>query len=250
MAKDNEKKSKRSFDLSKGTKRSFDLEKKPTRSFDLSKGSDEPIAPAPSPVMPAPTSAAPVPQGPQHPSPQPPKPSPKPAAPTNVPPTANELADNGGDGGSKKMWLWIVLAIIVLAVLAYFFIPRGKTETSPIPQTVVSDSDSTAIAPEDSLRTDSTSMPVETEPAQPQNTEIEDGSAPTTSEQSSAPQPEASEANTSLPQTSAAPSGSVEEMAQQVIQGTYGNNPERRQRLGADYKQIQRRVNQLMRQQR
>ena len=37
----------------------------------------------------------------------------------------------------------------------------------------------------------------------------------------------------------------IEKMAIEVVKGNYGNNPERRNRLGADYSVIQRRVNEM-----
>ena len=44
-----------------------------------------------------------------------------------------------------------------------------------------------------------------------------------------------------------APTGSIEDLALEVIRGKYGNNPDRRRLLGSRYKEIQRRVNEMYR---
>lgn len=222
MAKDNEKKGKRQFDLEKGAKRQFDLTKKPTRSFDLSKDSDEA---ADAPITPKPKVEA------------------KASQPAN---------DGGNGGGSRKTWLWAVLALIVVAILAWLFIPKGENQPTSSPNTETVNSDSASTAPEDSMQADSSSTSEEEE--QPQATDetpsVEplqgEAGEPSTAQPSAAPTVRMS---APAPQPAAAPTGSVEETALQVIRGTYGNNPERRNRLGTDYEAVQKRVNQLMRQQ-
>ena len=45
--------------------------------------------------------------------------------------------------------------------------------------------------------------------------------------------------------SAAAVQGSVEEKAKQVIRGVFGNGPERKQALGAEYEEIQSKVNEI-----
>lgn len=239
----NNKKSSRSFDLDKKGKRSFDLEKKSTRTFDLTK--DEPEV-----------SAAPVAKSPKSckPNSQPSNPNQKDAIvvpPTPVTPSDN---DNGNEGGNKKKWLWIALAIIVIAILAYLLISKnrtGKTPTVEDSTELVSD-DITSTEPNESVTDDS----AEVISNQGEISSMEDGS-------DSVPDTQTPSANNSSVTTTSAqhvddssmnktsdvpaPTGSLDEQAQQVIRGVYGNNPERRQKLGADYQAIQKRVNELMR---
>lgn len=239
----NDKKNSRSFDLDKGGKRSFDLEKKSTRSFDLTK--DE-LDVAAAPIAAATTSTK-----------QNTQPTFSQQNPT-VPPTPTNPTDNGNgeEGGNKKKWLWIVLAIIVLAVLAYLFIPDGRTEpiSTGTDSTETVMGDSTAAEPKDSVSEDTTASTANlTEsPSVDEGSESVSGPQSTYTPSSKAPSAQQQNVTDDLSpekesSNAAAPVGSIDEQAQQVIKGVYGNNPERRQKLGADYKTVQKRVNELMR---
>lgn len=242
MAKD--KKSTRSFDLDKGSKHSFDLEKQSTRTFNLKKDSfsDE--------TAPVTTSAAA-----KESDPKPEKPETKP---TKVPPTPTAPTDNGdgNDSGNKKTWLWIVLAIIVLAILAYFFISGGHSKGSQTDKdTTELVKDSTATERKDSITADSTSETTSSEVTPVETTSSNTNSesvVPKTSQSSVEPVPgtpqQSEKVSSTTDNPSATSSMNVDEQARQVIKGIYGNNPERRQKLGADYQAIQKRVNELMRQ--
>lgn len=230
----NDKKPSRSFDLDKGGKRSFDLEKKPTRSFDLTK--EEGTT----------NTAPPRSQAIDHNS-------------ANTAHTSSTPHNgNGDEGSSKKKWVWIALAIVILAILAYILIPHGSTITPPNvgDSTEVVSGDSTTTAPADSVLTDSTAAA-----ANPTGSTIEEKSESVpntemqpTGTQSAKTPPVSSQTenadNTAIsePSNAPTPTGNIEEQAHQVIKGVYGNNPERRQKLGAEYKAIQKRVNELMRQ--
>lgn len=216
-----DKKSSRSFNLDKGGDRTFDLEKKPTRSFDLSK--DERDS-AYKPVVPVSGKQKQTVQG-----------------------TPDQTAEGGGNGGNKKKWALVILAVIVLAALAYWLMPGGGHTDSP----QVTAPDSVSVAPTDSAAdkasTDSVTKDTaatSVQPSEPDVQNVEQESAPTG-------QPEASTEVKSQPESepsvSDAPTGSIDEQARQVIKGTYGNNPVRRHKLGADYHAIQKRVNELMR---
>lgn len=245
MAKD--KKTTRSFDLSKGEARSFDLEKKPTRTFDLKKDDDDlPSAPSQPTTKDKPevphtavksTALSASQSIPSH-------------GKTSDSSSTSTTSTNNNEGNSKNKWVWIVLIIIALAVLAYFLMPQSEqAQTEPTPTEKV-DGDTTVTIPTDSTHQDSVataSNPTETTSA---------GFAPEASA-TTEPTPEETvaaqrESKTSVPNTSVntaatTSTGSIEDQAQQVIRGVYGNNPERRHKLGADYKAIQKRVNELMR---
>lgn len=237
----NEKKTSRSFELGKGEKRSFELDKKQTRAFDLTKDVDEapdsPVANAPKP-----TQRKSQPTGTSTPQETTDK-RPTPTAPSGT-----------GDGGNKKKWLWIVLAIIVLAILAYLYIPNRTTETQaeegPTEMTM---NDGSANAPHDSRSVDSTTSttnanPIESPSARENAVNESNMQTPSANNPSETNQSEnADNYPVSMSTSTDVPAGSIEEEAQKVIKGVYGNNPERRQKLGADYKAIQRRVNELMR---
>ncbi|MDE5949100.1 MAG: hypothetical protein K2G86_10070 [Prevotella sp.] len=242
MAKD--KKSTRSFDLEKGGKRSFELEKKSTRSFDLKKDEEEvavPITPGATDVPKnkqekAAIKSAEVPQ-------------------SSTTPMSN---GNGYDRDSKKQWLWISLIIAVLAALAYFFILGGRPEASDtdVIPTEIAGSDSYATNAESSTPADSVEEAASSEIANdetaqaglvPENVVLEARHPSNTDTHVASQQSEKTAPVTARLSTGSFSSADVDNQARQVIKGVYGNNPERRQKLGVDYEAIQKRVNELMR---
>lgn len=196
--------------------RSFDLGKKSARSFDLRKdeGADD----------------------------------------VKLPPASDprQSGSESQDGGKK--WLWVVIAIIVVALLAFFLL-RGcgkgdeATEQPAAPQ------------PAESVQAQPAPEPAAPEPAdavQPDAVqEQQPDAAPAQPDVAPAAEPEApaEPAKPAQPAPAAQPSASarssvddIEAMALRVIRGDFGNNPDRRQKLGDDYQSIQDRVNELMRQ--
>lgn len=246
MAED--KKTPRSFDLSKGESRSFDLDKRKTRSFDLKKDDDAASVPTtevkPKVQSTGSESAAPISQSAN-----------QSTASHNAAPTfssTSTTAVDNNEGGNKKKWIWIALIIIVLAILAFLFIPKsqpGETQDVPNPTENV-EKDTTATSPADSTNQDTTAIaatPNSTMKASPEaipTAESASQASVATSQQESATSTPESSANDAAPAVSAS---DIETQARQVIKGAYGNNPERRQKLGVDYKAIQKRVNELMR---
>ena len=211
----NDSQNTRKFNLDKGGKRSFNLEKKATRVFDLSKDTPE------SPV----TSSA------------------------SAGSAAQSSADNGG--GKKRVW-WIVLLIGVFALLVYFFVSGGNTETAPVAEDKT-EVKSDAEASDKSVAGNADEVSPGVAPsAESQQSEADAGSdagtqppvaeVPAVQQQSEPAEPVAE-----MPATEAENQEDVEEQARQVIRGRFGNNPERRRRLGADYAVIQKRVNEMMR---
>lgn len=118
----------------------------------------------------------------------------------------------------KNTWLWVVLGVVVVAVLAWLFWPSGQ-------------GDAAAVATVDSVLVDTVS-PADT--------------LPTDTASAEAPADEPVVDSTPAPEPAPAPALDVEAEALKVIRGDYGNNPDRRQRLGENYSAIQARVNELM----
>ena len=116
--------------------------------------------------------------------------------------------------------------------------------------------DSATTEPADSVLTDSTAAAtnptgstIENNSESEPNTETQPTTTQSANTPSASTHPENAD-NTAISEPSNAPTltGNIEDQAHQVIRGVYGNNPERRQKLGAEYKAIQKRVNELMRQ--
>lgn len=210
MAEENKRKSSRSFDLGKKSTRSFDLRK--------DDGADD----------------------------------------VKLPP-ASEPRHSGSeskDGGKK--WLWIVIAVIVVAILAFFLL-RGcgkgddvavQPATSEPAESVQSQPAPEAVSPVP----DDAAQPDAAQEQQPDAAATQPDEAPT-AEPAAEPAASAEPAKPEQPAPAAQPSaparsfdGDVEAMALRVIRGDFGNNPDRRQKLGDDYQVIQNRVNELMRQ--
>lgn len=217
----NDKKSSRSFNLDKGGNRSFDLEKKPTRSFDLSKDERDSASKTVAPVANKQNQSAHSIQ--------------------------DQTAAGGDNGGNKKKWALVILAVLVLAALAYWLMPAGGNADSS--QTIVPDSVSAASTDSTADKASTDSVVKDTAATSVQQSEPDVQKEVQESVPSGQPKasPEAKSQSESEPSVSDAPTGSIDEQARQVIKGTYGNNPVRRYKLGADYHAIQKRVNELMR---
>ena len=166
-------------------------------------------------------------------------------------PPASEPRQSGSEpqNGGGKNWLWVVIAIIVVALLAFFLL-RGcgkgdeATEQPAAPQ------------PAESVQAQPSPEPAAPEPADAVQEQQPDA-APAQPDVAPAAEPEApaEPAKPAQPAPAAQPSASarssvddIEAMALRVIRGDFGNNPDRRQKLGDDYQVIQNRVNELMRQ--
>ena len=194
--------------------RSFDLGKKSVRSFDLRKddGADD----------------------------------------VKLPPASDSRRSGSESQNGGKKWLWIVIAVIVVAILAFFLL-RGcgkgddaavqpaaseAVEAQPAPEAVSQEPD--VVAQPDAVQEQQS----DTATAQPDEAPTAEPAAePAAPAESAQPDPAA---QPSAPATSF--DGDVEAIALRVIRGDFGNNPDRRQKLGDDYQVIQNRVNELMRQ--
>lgn len=193
-------------------KRTFNLDKSEKRTFNLAKEDDEEI----DVVVPEP-------------QPEPPE-----------SPTEQIEEGHGMDHGKKPIpkGVYAILAVCVLAaigLLIWWLAPGNQKETVAPDSEGIAD---TATAPADSAQA-------------PENTLPQEGS--TTSDKASLSSSENVPAQENTPATSApaeapaeAPSGSIDEQAQKAIQGVYGNGLARRDNLGSSYREVQDRVNELL----
>lgn len=211
MAEENKRKSSRSFDLGKKSTRSFDL-----RKDDMA--DDVKLPPASEPRQ------------------------------------SGSESQNGG-----KKWLWVVIAVIVVALLAFFLLRGcGKVDDAVVqpatPDPAESESVQPQPAPEAVSPDAATAQSDAAQEQQPESATSQPDEGPA-AEPAAEPAEPAVTAEPAQPAPAAKPSaparsfdGDVEAMALRVIRGDFGNNPDRRQKLGDDYQSIQNRVNELMRQ--
>ena len=193
-------------------KRTFNLDKSEKRTFNLAKEDDEEI----DVVVPE-----------QQPEP-----------PESL--TGQIEEDSGMDQPKKpnRKGVYAILAVCVLAaigLLIWWLVPGNQEET---------------VAPDSEGIADTASAPADSAQA-PENTLPQEGS--TTSDKASLSSSENVPAQENTPATSApaetpaeAPSGSIDEQAQKAIQGVYGNGLARRDNLGSSYREVQDRVNELL----
>ena len=193
-------------------KRTFNLDKSEKRTFNLAKEDDEEI----DVVVPEP-------------QPEPPE-----------SPTEQIEEGHGMDHGKKPIpkGVYAILAVCVLAaigLLIWWLAPGNQKET---------------VAPDSEGIADTATAPADRAQA-PENTLPQEGS--TTSDKASLSSSENVPAQENTPATSApaeapaeAPSGSIDEQAQKAIQGVYGNGLARRDNLGSSYREVQDRVNELL----
>lgn len=150
-----------------------------------------------------------------------------------------EPIKDGSDGGPKPpKGVIAILAVCVLAaigLLIWWLAPGNQKET---------------VAPDSEGIADTATAPADTTQV-PENTLPQEGS--TTSDKASLSSSENVPAQENTPATSApaeapaeAPSGSIDEQAQKAIQGVYGNGLARRDNLGSSYREVQDRVNELL----
>lgn len=244
----NKRKSKRNFSLEKPVERHFDIEKE----IDVvSVASATPVKPATGQqkLEVAPQKATSTPQG------------------KEVSPTTPTSGNNGGDGGNNSM-KWIVIALIVAAIAAcaYFFMSGNKSDEGTDPQilqTEQNDSNQNGSNATDSIA-DSENEKEEGVAGEGNEAagEIEENSQ---DESANVNEPvlqlstsannnqhagisSVSQGTTSVQSTNNASTSSIEQKAKDVWKGVYGNNPDRRRNLGADYEAVQKLVNEMLRQ--
>jgi len=209
---------KNKFQLNKGTKHNFDTSKGGKIKFDLTKDDDDPVVEKTSETTKS-VNPTPVP---------------------NAPKASN---------GSKK-WLWIIVAIIAIALLAWWLASSSNNKPEAIPE--VKDE---VVAAEE---VDSVDEIVDSDMPAAYTAETEEVEAPAATEEEAASEstepvaPVTHDATTTAtastpatPETSV--SDDVEQEALKVIRGEYGVGQERKDKLGSKYQTIQDRVNELKR---
>lgn len=186
--------------------------------------------------------------------------------PVSAPVSPHDGQENGGNG---KKWGIAALIVVVLAIAAFFLLKNNKSEeltdvvgveskevitpvesTTSEPEEVTTASvDEVAPAEESTFAADEV-IPAETEaPAEETapaaNPEETVPATPAKTTLKSEPVKEVT-TKASRP-ASVALSGSLEDKARQVIRGDFGNGAERREKLGAQYYEIQSKVNEMYR---
>lgn len=253
MADNNNRKSNRNFRLEKPVERRFDIEKEVET---------VPVAPA-APVKP--TQLKPGTGARQKPEAVHQKPASEPQR-KDVPPTTPNSGNNAGDSGNKPMkWIVIALIIAAIATCAYFLMNGNKSDEGTDPQTPqVEQNDSTQngnnaadsiTLSQNEKEEDIADTVYEAAGESEQNTQDESynsnvsASQPATSanDNQTAEKPSATQGTSSTQSSNSASDSSVEQKAKDVWKGVYGNNPDRRKNLGADYEAVQKLVNEMHR---
>lgn len=206
MAKD-----KKQFDLTKGSSREFNTTKGSSRKFDLVKETDEPVA------------------APAQPEPQ------KPASAADTTPAETK-------GGMK--WIWIAVAVVVIALLAWLLIPKSDSKEAAGQEETTEAVAAESAAPQESSVNDEAQAaePADEAEAEPEQT------VPAQPEQNAAAEPQSAPVAQPAVAPAAEVTDDVEAEAQKVIRGAYGDGQVRKDRLGSKYSEVQRRVNELKRQ--
>ena len=210
-------KSRKEFKLDKGSNRNFDTSKGSKRKFDLTKDDGEQVKDTPS-------------QGGSS------------ATPPSIPANNGGLSNNGDQNNRK--WLWIVLAIVVVGLLAWWLMPIPSADENDniveqeemIEDVAVPNVDSSlsvdSVQGEDNQTSETTNgieEPVATipEPINQPSIEVEDRSVAPPSFVTSSTVTD------------------IEQKAKSVIRGDFGNGQERKNRLGSEYSEVQKKVNEL-----
>lgn len=219
MTEDKSKrKSTRSFNLDKHVKRTFNLEKE-----------TEPVA------SPTPKSTA----------------SSTPKSTSNPSPITSDstTTDNGtASTGNGKRTLGIIVGVIVVAGLIAFGAIRGcggSSVTAPTADSTVSD---TTYEPTDTTHCADSTQQTNSMPDASSQEDTPSTNAPSAPQQSAQSSAENATSESTQPTTAAAnPTDNVDLEVQKVLKGVYGNGQERKDKLGASYAKIQRKVNELYR---
>ena len=222
MAENKNRKSKRAFNIEKHSNRHFDLEK------------EEAIV---APSIATPTSKSPSKNT-----------TGSTKAINNTAGDTRDNHDNGSNGGSKK--LWIVLLLVVVAVMAFFGYKSCGNSSSESKQEVPTDTtlnSQTDTADLQSGTTPSESTATPSNPDANSNKEMQDETVPSQKETvTPAPNESVTPASTTVANTQNNEL-SVKEKAMQVWDGVYGDGAERKEKLGSEYKAVQGYVNKMYR---
>jgi hypothetical protein len=161
------------------------------------------------------------------------------------------VGGNGKNGGSKK-GIFILIAIVVVGIAAWLLFSKSP-ETVSAPEVTAVPIDSTSIKPQ--VTADSIAL-ANADEAQVSSNEVATSEAdPNTPVQTQKASDKVVDGNQkaenssqdATSQVSTLPQGTIEEKAKQVIRGDFGNGIERKNALGSEYKEIQKKVNEMLR---
>ena len=158
-------------------------------------------------------------------------------------------ADFTKDGGKKKSTIWIVIAaIVVIAVVAVIILAKKDKVAGPVisepAQEVVTTPAESAQPAEEMAATPAEEAPAAQEAA-PKAEEVKAQPAPAQPAIVKPVQPATPVQYTG--DASILNGKTLNEKANIVIRGTFGNNPDRKRALGDAYQEIQDRVNEMYR---
>jgi hypothetical protein len=172
----------------------------------------------------------------------------------------SSVGNSNSSNGNKKpsSWIFIVIAIALIGGGIWFFSSKHSTDLAKEQSTtavVPSDSSASQVSTAKnttSAKVDSSKVsekPVETKKV------VESGQSavkPSVSSNSTKKGVESIQSTVkpsvgSNSQVSSLPQGTLEEKAKQVIRGDFGNGIERKNALGNEYKEIQKKVNEMYR---
>ncbi len=171
--------------------------------------------------------------------------------------------DKGIPKGKRRI-LWLIV-IVILAIIGYLWYSHSSSlspeDETGADSTKVENTDSTKAQPSDSTSTANQSKDEATEAGGETGTDskaatptgerkVETGEETTATKKVQEPCKESSDvSDISKPKSETnVPSGSVEETANEVIKGIYGNGDVRKNKLGSRYQEVQNRVNEMYRQ--
>ena len=178
------------------------------------------------------------------------------------------VGESGNEGGGSNKWMWIVGAILVVAIIAWLCVRGCSSSNDNVAnmEPTVENVEVTGASEEEAVVDELT---VDEEEAETESPAAEESASASTATAPETPAPAATAPPASTPVTatsetaskpvantvsvaSSAPaaevSSDIEAEAMKVIRGDYGTGLERKLKLGSKYREIQNRVNELKRQ--
>jgi len=148
----------------------------------------------------------------------------------------NSNSGNGNGNKKKSTWIFVVIGVAIVGSCIWYFSSKKDTNLAPEQLTsVVASNDSTTIPA--STINDTTSSKVDS--SQVSQKQVKSEKVIESSQRITKPSVSNNKQISSLDQST------LEEKAKQVINGNFGNGLERKNALGSEYKEIQKKVNEM-----